>query len=141
MNFCALGWICFAICVLIRSSAAQNNLVPLVGCSHVRRSGETNEWWIAESRLAKLPQWHPTKQKSPPLSLEKAVRIAEKWIKHTEGGTEYEPTEITVRSLHPDENEFRYHYYYRITFPTRPFDEAVCVVLMDGSVLEPSRRN
>ncbi len=104
--------------------------------AQMRRSGETNEFWLPVSRLKRLPRWDPLHQK-PPVSLTKAIQTASKWLAAREGGGERGVDEITICSLHSDEQQFWHFFYYRFIFNTRPFDQAACIVLMDGTVLEP----
>ena len=81
-----------------------------------------------------------------PLSLERAIRIACEWIGKREfrsadvSAVGSEIKNIFIESLHSEEKELRQVFYYRITFETGFFDQAACVVLMDGTVLEPEPR-
>jgi hypothetical protein len=45
--------------------------------------------------------------------------------------------EISIRPLHSINDKFRDVFYYRIILSSRVFDTAVCIVLMDGTVLKP----
>ena len=73
----------------------------------------------------------------------RTIQIASKWICEKElPGTKdsavgAEIKNILIDSIHSEAKELRHVFYYRIVFATGFFDEAACIVLMDGSVLEP----
>ena len=100
-----------------------------------RSCSGTNFWYLSTTQAARLPKWHPTSPE-PPLSLKKALRSAKKWI-DSKGGGEIE--EVVLRPLRPsDSSPYRYLFYYRITFGVAPYlNHLTCIVLMDGTVLEP----
>jgi hypothetical protein len=108
-----------------------------------RRSAHLYEWWITPERLKNTPQWRQ-QQGNPPLSLKRALGIAQKWIVKQEGGGKGAATPevdtLTIASLHDDVGPYRFVYYYKIIFRVRQFDFMTCVVLMDGTVLQPERR-
>ncbi len=82
-----------------------------------------------------LPQWKPDEEK-PPLSLTKAIQIAAKWIAKRSGGGDVET--ILIRPVGLANDQFRYIYFYQIKFGVNPIDNYMtCIVLMDGTVLEP----
>jgi hypothetical protein len=101
------------------------------------RGADTNQWWLSLSRLERLPKWNPQRVAEPPLSVKKALKAARKWIlTRGVGGGDVE--EIVLRPVHPDEAPFSSVFYYRIRFGVAPFgNHLICIVLMDGSVLEP----
>jgi hypothetical protein len=103
-----------------------------------RRSGEINEWWADVDRLKTLPKWAPWKQ-APPLSLKDALSIASRWLKKWDGGSLGSVDSILIGSLHADAGELANTFYYRIDVVPREFDQMSCIVLMDGTVLEPTK--
>ena len=105
--------------------------------SNIRRSGLTNEWWLPAGRFKKLPRWEPG-AKPPPLSLEKAIQTARAWVVSHEKATNHFVAHIEITTLDSGHEEFSHTFFYRFTFGVGPFDWTCCVVLMDGTVLEPS---
>jgi hypothetical protein len=116
------------------NSAAEEVRIKLF--SHMRRSGVTNEWWLPMSRLKALPKWNPEKEELP-LSLEKALQTARKWACAMQETTGIWLQSVTILSIQPNQEEFRYVFYYRFIFGVDPFDRMACIVMMDGTVLEP----
>ena len=104
--------------------------------SHDRRSGEHLEWSIPESRISKTPRWNPTHEQVP-LSVRDALAISCSWVKRkTEGGA-CDLEEICIRPFAYESNAFTGIYYYKIMYGVRSFDNLPCILLMDGSVVEP----
>jgi len=99
--------------------------------------GGTNQWWLPKDRLERLPRWKNT-EKAPPLSLIRAIKIARKWI-HSKGhGGDID--QILLRLVNPDALEPELHstFFYAIEFGVAPYGNHItCVVLMDGTALEP----
>jgi hypothetical protein len=100
------------------------------------QGGGTNLWWLSLSRVEQLPKWLPDKPE-PPVSQTKALKIARKWIT-SQGGWGGDVEYILLSSVNPDEPSFRSVFYYRIRFGFPPYKNHVtCIILMDGTVLEP----
>ena len=101
-----------------------------------RSCGGTNVWWLSPRQAAQLPKWHPGRSAQPPLSLKKALKSAKKWI-DSKGGGEIE--EVVLRPVqHSDSSPYRQLFYYRIRFGVAPYlNHLTCIILMDGTVLEP----
>jgi len=102
------------------------------------RGGGTNRWWLPLSRCKQLPIWQPNKG-GPPLSLTKAIKIADKWI--TSKGSRGDVESILLRPVtRNDADPYRFTFYYMIEFGVAPYgNHLTCIVLMDGTVLEPER--
>lgn len=104
-----------------------------------RRSGETNEWWVGTERLRKVPKWDPSRQ-NPPLELAKALKIAMRWLATRDGATTPGQVDaVMICSLHAESGELRNMFYYRVDVVPREFDQMSCIVLMDGTVVEPKQ--
>ena len=102
------------------------------------RDGITNEWYLPVERTLNCPRWDPFKAE-PPLSVTNAVAIASNWVARQPRiwGPPSRVDTITLNSLHSNRAPFAGVFYYRIIFDTGTFDHRACIVLMDGSVLEP----
>jgi hypothetical protein len=102
----------------------------------------TLEWRISTNLAERLPSWSPDK-KSPPCSLERAIQTARAWVVSL--GEDENPIVNTIYILPITPNQdTRYldKYYYRIRLRAGPaFNYTTCIVLMDGSVLEPVRKS
>ena len=99
------------------------------------------EWWLAYNRIKELPRWKAIKE-PPPISLEKAIQISKKWVAKKDGiDPQYEDNvglvSAGVQSLYRGEEKYRDVFYYKIILDTRPFETMACIVLMDGTVLQP----
>src|SRR3972149_6321579 len=90
-------------------------------CAQNRRSGARNEFWLHVSRLKQLPEWIPSREKIP-LNVDTAIEIAEKWMKEKGGGSG-DISKITISSIHPQQEPFRRHFFYKIDFEVRAFDQ------------------
>jgi hypothetical protein len=96
----------------------------------------TNQWWLSQDRLERLPRWKG--HGDPPVSIKKAVKVAQKWISPKGGENDVES--ILLRPIGPGDmrSKYRFAYFYIIRFGVAPFGNHItCVVLMDGTVLEP----
>jgi hypothetical protein len=125
------GWVC------CKAAAPINEGAPLfVWQEEADKScGGTNFWYLSTTQAVRLPKWHPSSPE-PPLSLEKALRSAKKWI-DSKGGGEIE--QVVLRPLRlEDSSPYRHVFYYRISFGVSPYlNHLTCIVLMDGTVLKP----
>jgi hypothetical protein len=133
------GCLCVAIFYLIgnaQTKQAQAGGGSILLFENFRRSGKTNEWWLTKNRIKLLPRWKYVREEIP-LPLKNAITIATNWIIAKEGpGVPYIDS-IAIDSLNSNESEYRYVYYYKFVYSVRFFDQGVCVVLMDGTILEP----
>jgi len=100
--------------------------------------GGTNQWWLPISRLEKLPKWYPEKGE-PLISQTSALKIARKWIASRGVSGSYSVDSILLRSVTPDTGKYQFDFYYRIVFGNvnAYLNHMTCIVLMDGTVLEP----
>jgi hypothetical protein len=93
-------------------------------------------WKLPIGRCAKLSEWKP-QEGEPPLSLGKATAIASKWV-----SSKNNPGDVESIEVHPvnrsNYGKFTRVFFYAITFSVAPYgNHKSCVVLMDGTVLEP----
>lgn len=125
---------CWASC---KASPATNDAdrVFVYMSTFDRNCSGTNIWWLSATQAGRLPKWH-SRSTQPPLSLDKAVRSAKKWIDSKGGGDVYE---VVLRPVGPeDSSPYRQLFYYRFTFDVAPYqNHLTCIVLMDGTTLEP----
>ena len=100
--------------------------------------GGTNQWWLPISRLQQSPKWHPEKSE-PPISQMKALKIARKWLDSRGVTGTYDVDYILLHAVRPGVGERRFDFYYRIVFGNvnAYLNHMTCIVLMDGTVLEP----
>jgi hypothetical protein len=107
-----------------------------------RRFGADEEWWLSPAKTKSVPRWDPHKGDAP-LALKKALQIAIKWERGRDKARENVSAgasidSISILSLHHESGPLLNFFYYRIIFIPRQFDAEACIVLMDGSVLEPT---
>lgn len=120
------------------ASAGDDFRFPL----HERVSayGVTNTWSVAMSQLTNMPPW--SEKGEPPLSVGKAASLAKKWILSKDARTDCYITDIQFRSVDRGATvpELRRCWFYIIRFhEVYQFgSRATCVVLPDGSIVEPS---
>jgi len=96
-------------------------------------------WNISSNRCASLPEWKPQKGE-PPLSLGKAASIASEWASSKNHGGDIESIEVYPVNRSKS-GKFTSVFFYAITLEVAPYQNHIsCVVLMDGTVLEPEPR-
>jgi hypothetical protein len=124
-------WLFFGILILTTTVSHAEQAWTIYEANG-RLSDGKDVWQIPLSRCAKLPEWKP-QEGEPPLSPGKATAIASRWI---HGG---EMESIEIRPVNrSDSGRYRSVYFYAITFSVAPYgNHKSCVVLMDGTVLEP----
>lgn len=100
--------------------------------------GGTKEWWLPLDRLQRLPKWNPDKG-NPLISQTKALRIARAWLKSKGVSGTYTVDSIMLRNDCAGHDEYRFDFHYRIVFGNvnAYLNHMTCIVLMDGTVLEP----
>ena len=128
-----------SLCLVFENGAFGEDNTRILLYSEVRRSGQTNEWWLPYARLETLPRWNPAHEEAP-VSLSRAIALATNWVVSKEGPGIGYIDEIHIASFHSTAKTFRYVYYYRIIFQARWADYMGCIVLMDGTVLEPEKK-
>jgi hypothetical protein len=100
------------------------------------------EWRLSEARLLATPGWDAEHQKIR-LGPDKAWQIARVWLKK-HGYDSPELVSITLRRLAIESNVGRLdkrwltRFFYRIECVPAVFDSMLVVVLLDGTVVEPS---
>ena len=96
-------------------------------------------WSISSNRCASLPEWKPQKGE-PPLSLGKAASIASEWASSKNHGGDIESIEVYPVNRSKS-GKFTSVFFYASTLEVAPYlNHISCVVLMDGTVLEPDPR-
>ena len=112
----------------------EDHRIHLCEAEPYRNSG-TNHWWVPLSRLERLPLWRG--EGNPPLSINKALRIAREWITPKSGNGSVD--HIVLRPIEPGaESKYKFLYYYVIEFCVAPYGNHItCVILTDGTVVEP----
>lgn len=123
------------LCFAVLCARGEENKLLLHQADAYLGAG-TNQWWLPVSRIAQLPIWKG--EGEPPISTKRALKIARKWIASKSGNGEV--NRIILRPINADESEskYRHSFYYIIEFRVNPFGNHItCVVLMDGTVLEP----
>jgi len=99
--------------------------------------GGVKEWRIPLSWVEQMPVWK-SEGGNPPISINHAVEVARKWVFLQCGDSNPVLNNINLCSINPDEEKFRYKFYYLVYFGVRPFgNHFTCIVLMDGEVLKP----
>jgi hypothetical protein len=100
--------------------------------------GGTNQWWLPNSRLQQVPKWHPEKS-APPISQTKALKIARNWLASKGVSGTYDVDYILLKAVGTGIDERRFNFYYRIGFGNinAYLNHMTCIVLMDGTILEP----
>jgi hypothetical protein len=128
----------FLICAVINTSSGEEPEYFIA--KQLSQSGATNEWRLSVSRMEILPLWKPGSEE-PPLALGKAVQVAKKWIISKGSSTNAWVDNIVIRPIYSEEEKHRYTFYYNIWFGGVGHygHHMRCIVLMDGTVLEPEQ--
>ncbi|HEY1789730.1 MAG TPA: hypothetical protein VGJ73_16400 [Verrucomicrobiae bacterium] len=113
--------------------------------SHVSGAGYTNTWWVPMSTFTNLPGWD--EKGEPPLSVGQAVSLAKAWLVSKGFSTNIFPSSVRFVSSTPgvpqvppnDPYKLRPRWFYIIEFGGVYLlgSSATCVVLPDGSVVDP----
>ena len=123
-------------------SAGEDFKFPIY--RHISGYGVTNTWLVSMSTLKKLPGWN--EQGEPPLPVGKAVSLAKAWIVSKGFNTNCYVGSIEFRSAssgepptNPSPSGLRPCWFYIIHFEEVAMvgSWATCVVLPDGSIVEP----
>jgi len=131
MKTCLVGFACLFL-LLPATGLVLGGDVTIYTCN---TRGSSFEWLAAESELLKLPRWNPQRE-DVPVSPRAAVAAARKWLAERKYGIE-DIIVVQLKNFDPSETPLKYCWYYVIQFRTDLLDSMACVVLMDGSVLEP----
>jgi len=120
--------------------AGENFPFPIWG--RVSGYGITNTWFVASSRMEKAAGWD--EKGEPPLPVGKAVSLAKAWVISKGGSTNSYVETVEFRSADRgappgSSSKFRPFWFYKIKFyQVAQFGSSMtCVVLLDGSVVEP----
>ena len=110
--------------------------------SRVSGYGYTNTWFVPMSQLEKQPRWD--ERDRPPLSVGKAISLSKAWLVSKGFSTNCYVGSIEFRSVDrgapPDsDSKLRPCWFYIIQFEEVAMvgSWATCVVLPDGSVVQP----
>jgi hypothetical protein len=102
----------------------------------------TNTWFVSKSRIEKTAGWD--EKGEPSLSVGKAVSLAKAWVVSKGGSTNSYVETIEFRSVDRgappgSTSKFRPFWFYKIRFyQVAQFGSSMtCIVLLDGSVVEP----
>ena len=109
---------------------------------HVSFYTGTNTWFVPVSQIEKSAGWDETGEPSLPVG--KAVSLAKAWLVSKGGRTNSYVTTIEFHSVDrgappSSSSKFRHFWFYNIRFyQVAQFGSSVtCIVLLDGSVVEP----
>jgi len=104
--------------------------------SQIARSGITNEWYLPKKALTSLPRWDPFREKVP-FSLEQAAATAKEWVNSHKHFELSDIDEIDLVPFHSTDPTFHNIWYYRVFYSSNFFEQSTCIILMDGTVLNP----
>jgi len=129
---------CLTFCFFtLASLAAEDDKYPIF--SRVSFYGPTNTWFVTRSQLNRVPGWD--EKGEPPLPVAKAVSLATAWVVSKGGGTNSFVETIEFRSLERGnpKGKYRSFWFYKIRFHDafRYGNSVTCIVLLDGSIVEP----
>jgi hypothetical protein len=104
-----------------------------------------NNWEVSRQKWEVQPKWSPTSEQPPPLSIQKAVELAEAWMKkHKAGEKQFIVWTVSLMSQATWATDVRDGWFYRIEFYSGAdsrgmgrMGQFVAVVMLDGSVVEP----
>jgi hypothetical protein len=120
--------------------AGEDSPVPIY--QHVSFYTGTNTWFVLRSQIEKSAGWDETGEPSLPVG--KAVSLAKAWLVSKGGRTNAYVTNIEFCPAYrgapsSSSSKFRHFWFYIIHFhEVAQFgSSATCVVLLDGSVVEP----
>lgn len=139
------AWVSAALSPVLLSMpatvAAQSGAVSLLGEG---RDGVMKNWEVSPEKWRSQPKWNPSAPGAAPLSLQRAIALAEAWLRkqHTDI-SKLAVSQITLRSQSESGAGIEDGWFYRIEF--RPVvagrkawgAELVAVVLFDGTVVVP----
>jgi hypothetical protein len=122
-------------------STAQPTAITLMGEG---RDNVMQNWEVSREKWRAQPKWNPSSAGPPPLSIAKAVDIAESWVRkrHTDV-SKLAVAQVLLRTQSQSGAGVEDGWFYRIEF--QPIvagrkvwgAELVAVVLFDGTVVVP----
>ena len=105
----------------------------------------TNTWFVARSQIEKSAGWD--EKGEPSLSVGRAISLAKDWVVSKGGRTNSYVTTVEFRSAAPgappsSPSKFRHFWFYTIRFHevAQYGSSMTCIVLLDGSVVEPESK-
>jgi len=105
----------------------------------------TNTWFVARSQIEKSAGWD--EKGEPSLPVGKAISLAKDWVVSKGGSTNSYVTAVEFRSSArgappSSSSKFRHFWFYVIRFDeVAQFGSSMtCVVLLNGSVVEPESK-
>ena len=123
----------------LSTSADTNHTDRIHIYEFLRRNCNTNVWWLTSERFRSLPNWNPENNEKIPLSLDSAMKIASKWVAAKESGV-CPLQSISIEPIGSPYGQGPRVFYYRFIFHAALlFDYTACIVLMDGTVMEPEK--
>ena len=133
--------ICLALFAFGLSAYAGEDF-PFPIYQHVSFYTGTNTWFVTRSRIEKSAGWDETGE--PALPVGKAISLAKAWVVSKGGRTNSYVTTVEFRSADrgappSSSSTFRHFWFYIIRFhEVAQYGSSVtCIVLLDGSVVEP----
>ena len=123
----------------LASYADENDKISIFSC--VTGYKTTNTWFVTRSQLNTVTGWD--EKGEPPLSVGKAVSLAKAWVVSKGGSTNCFVNIIEFQSVersYPDLKHRSFWFYFiRFQDVFSYADNVTCVVLLNGSVVEPKR--
>lgn len=96
------------------------------------------EWWISEDRLKRTPRWVPGTQEIQ-LTPGKVFKLATDWFRKN-GYAGANILSLTIRLPDLKNRDFAGTCFYVVEASTGPLDGMACVILLDGSIVEPQEK-
>jgi hypothetical protein len=126
---------CFAVGLFSHTAFCHDDGFEIY--RHINQWEQTNIWRISVQRLTNAPVWKG--QEEPPLSIGRALKIAETHIamanKATHGSCWV--MEINLTQVAPMSNTGIYYYNILLGGVSYVGHFRRCIILMDGSIVEP----
>jgi hypothetical protein len=105
--------------------------------------GFTNTWFVAMNQIDKAAGWE--EKGEPSLSVGKAVELGKAWVISKGGSTKSYVESVEFQSVDRgrppgSSSKFRHFWFYLIRFDEvfQVGSSVTCVVLLDGSIVEPA---
>jgi len=132
----------FIACVFVAVSYSEENQYEITLYRHeLVGDGKTNCWSLPIESLEKAPVWLPG-DKEPPVSLGTIAKRAKAWVVSKGGSPNARLIQIEIRPVDPSANgDLGKIYFYNLRFGNVGYlgQYIRCIVLMDGTIIEPSR--
>lgn len=122
---------CLATALFTHAASGQDD--GFVFYRHINQWERTNVWFISYERLTNAPKWKG--QGEPPLSVSRALNIAEKHVGACTNNSCV--VEISLTPFCPMTDAGIYYYNILLGGMSYVGHLRRCIILMDGSVVEP----